>query len=67
MTAHWGITDPAAVEGPGQRDAFLHAFDALRRRIGLFLRLPFDSLDEPELRARLREIGAASDACSAND
>ncbi len=56
-TAHWGIEDPAAVEGAGQRDAFLEALRLLRRRIELFLALPIASLDELALKARLRQIG----------
>jgi arsenate reductase len=61
MTAHWGIEDPAAMEGAGQRDAFLRAFHALRHRIGLFLCLPLESLDEMALQRRLREIGKRSE------
>ena len=61
MTAHWGIEDPAAVEGDGQRQAFRNAFYALQRRIGLFLALPLDSIDELSLRTRLREIGRTGD------
>jgi arsenate reductase (thioredoxin) len=61
MTAHWGIDDPAAVEGEGQRRAFQNAFYALQRRIGLFLSLPLDSIDEPSLQTRLREIGRGAD------
>lgn len=57
VTAHWGIEDPAAVEGVGQSDAFWTAYQALHRRIGLFLALPLDSIDEMSLNARLREIG----------
>ena len=57
MTAHWGIEDPAAVEGDGQRQAFRNAYHALQRRIGLFLALPLDSIDELSLQTRLREIG----------
>ena len=34
---HWGIPDPAAIEGPGQRQAFRDAYDALDERIGAFL------------------------------
>jgi len=63
MTAHWGIEDPASA-GPApdaQRRAFLTAFYALQRRIGLFLALPIDSIDELSLQARLREIGRTSD------
>jgi protein-tyrosine-phosphatase len=57
MTAHWGIEDPADVEGPGQRRAFERAFGALERRITQLLTLPLDSLDPESLKARLREIG----------
>jgi protein-tyrosine-phosphatase len=58
---HWGIPDPAAVEGDGQVEAFRDAYEALQRRIGKFLRLPFDSLEEAGLKARLREIGEMDD------
>jgi len=61
MTAHWGIEDPAAVEGDGQRRAFRNAFYALQRRIGLFLALPLDSIDELSLQTKLREIGRTRD------
>lgn len=57
VTAHWGIDDPAAVEGDGQRDAFWDAYQALKRRIELFLALPLDTIDEMALETRLREIG----------
>ena len=57
MTAHWGIEDPAAFEGPGQRAAFWNAYQALQQRIGLFLALPLESIDEMTLTNRLREIG----------
>jgi arsenate reductase len=40
MTAHWGIEDPAAVEGAGQGQAFWNAYQQLQRRIQLFLALP---------------------------
>jgi hypothetical protein len=47
MTAHWGIPDPAAVTGtPDEIDrAFSQAFQALDRRISLFLCLPFATID----------------------
>ena len=64
MTAHWGIPDPAAVEGPGQRDAFLRAFHELRHRISLFLALPLDSIDGLALRSKLREIGATRESAA---
>jgi protein-tyrosine-phosphatase len=57
MTAHWGIEDPADIEGPGQREAFERAFEALERRIAQMLALPLDSLDPESLKARLRGIG----------
>ena len=61
MTAHWGIEDPAAVEGDGQAQAFRNAYYALQRRIQLFLALPLESIDEMSLQTRLREIGRTSD------
>ena len=65
MTAHWGIEDPAAVDGKGQRQAFYKAFLALQRRIGLFLALPLESIDQMSLQTRLREIGQARDQTAA--
>ena len=62
MTAHWGIEDPAAVEGEGQRDAFVTALRYLARRIELFLALPHDAIDKMTLQAKLRDIGKTSDA-----
>jgi protein-tyrosine-phosphatase len=61
MTAHWGIEDPAAVEGDGQRQAFWVAYQQLRRWIELFLALPLDSIDELSLRNRLKDIGTTAD------
>ena len=61
MTAHWGIEDPAAIEGDRQPQAFRDAFHALQRRIGLFLSLPIESIDELSLQTRLREIGRQAD------
>lgn len=59
MTAHWGVADPAAVEGSesDQWLAFRQAFRELESRIKVFTRLPIKSLDHVELQARLREIG----------
>jgi arsenate reductase len=62
MTAHWGVEDPAAVEGPGQRNVFLQAYHQLQRRISLFLALPLESIDKMSLQSRLRTIGAQADA-----
>jgi protein-tyrosine-phosphatase len=62
MTAHWGIEDPAAVEGvERQRRAFRNAFVFLQRRISLFLALPLESIDELSLQTKLREIGRTRD------
>jgi arsenate reductase len=59
VTAHWGIPDPAEVDGTGQKTAFWNAYQALQRRIGLFLALPLESIDEMTLANRLGEIGRA--------
>lgn len=59
MTAHWGIPDPAAVQGTTdeRRRAFRDAFLVLRRRIELFACLPLDTLRGLALQDRLNEIG----------
>jgi len=59
MTAHWGIPDPAAVEGtPEQVDkAFREAFVHLDRRISLFLSLPLTSLDHLAIKQEIERIG----------
>lgn len=57
MTGHWGIEDPAAVEGEGQREAFIRALRYLQNRISLFLALPHASLDELAMRRKIKEIG----------
>ena len=60
MTAHWGMPDPAAVQGLEieQKTAFQKTFMALERRISIFVNLPFESLDRLKLQSRLDEIGA---------
>ncbi len=59
-TAHWGMPDPAAVQGDDERKrtAFGETYRILGRRIGVFVDLPFSTLDETGLRARLRDIGS---------
>jgi arsenate reductase (thioredoxin) len=59
MTAHWGIEDPAAVEGTDieRERAFVTAFRYLKYRISIFISLPIRSLDKMALGAKLREIG----------
>jgi arsenate reductase len=64
MTAHWGIEDPAAVEGVGQQDAFVSALTYLRVRIDLLLDIPIGSLDPLSLRQALNSIGCAQGATS---
>ncbi len=64
MTAHWGIEDPAAVEGERQRDAFLQALRYLTNRISLFLTLPVASIDQMAMKQKLKEIGKAEGASS---
>jgi arsenate reductase (thioredoxin) len=58
-TAHWGIADPAAVEGSDADKAFAFrkALKELETRIKLFSELPIASLDEMTLREKLRGIG----------
>lgn len=64
LTAHWGLEDPAAVEGEGQRKAFVEALSYLRKRIELFLMLPHASIDELAMRQKLKEIGRSEGASS---
>ncbi|SMQ68360.1 Protein-tyrosine-phosphatase [Devosia lucknowensis] len=60
MTAHWGIEDPAAVEGSEfkQRAAFEDAMRFLRNRIGAFINLPLATIDRMALNSKLEGIGA---------
>jgi arsenate reductase len=59
MTAHWGIEDPAAVQGTDveKERAFNLAFRYLKNRVSVFISLPIRSLDKMTLNAKLREIG----------
>ena len=59
MTAHWGLPDPAAVEGtPTQKaQAFMDAAITLKRRIELMLSLPLNTLDGMALQEQMRDIG----------
>jgi arsenate reductase (thioredoxin) len=59
LTAHWGVPDPAAVEGSMAQveRAFREAFVTLDRRIGLFLSLPMKSLDALALKKEIDRIG----------
>lgn len=71
ITAHWGLPDPAAVEGSDdeQRQAFRETLRALDNRIKVFASLPIASLDRMSLASRVAAIGrmrtdAAEDAAS---
>ncbi|MEO6113187.1 MAG: arsenate reductase ArsC [Sphingomicrobium sp.] len=62
ICAHWGIEDPAAAPTESQPVAFLTAFSYLKRRIGLFLSLPLDALDEMAIRREVEGIGRISNS-----
>lgn len=66
MTAHWGLTDPAAAVGTDAEKAF--AFDdtyrMLFQRISIFVNLPLDSLSKLSLQEQLDEIGRAGKLAS---
>ena len=61
MTAHWGVNDPAAVQGADElkRRAFTRAFTELSTRINLFINLPIAKLDRLVLKQKLDDIGKA--------
>jgi arsenate reductase len=62
MTAHWGVADPAHVEGALERaNAFRDAFRVLSRRIDLFASLPVDSLNRMALQKQMRDIGQVNE------
>jgi arsenate reductase (thioredoxin) len=62
IAAHWGIEDPAAVEGERQREAFETAMRYLKNRISLLLALRPEALEELELKAKLSGIGQTEGA-----
>jgi arsenate reductase len=59
MTAHWGVPDPAAVEGSDddKRRAFRDALAVLSTRIKLFINLPIEKLDRIAIKKKLDDIG----------
>ena len=61
MTAHWGVPDPAAVQGSDEDKAraFMATAVTLKRRIELMLALPTRSLDAMAVQRELRQIGAS--------
>ena len=66
MTAHWGVPDPAAVEGSDAeiRFAFADTFRMLNSRISIFLNLPLASIDSLSIQRELDKIGKATPAKS---
>jgi arsenate reductase len=64
MSAHWGVPDPAAVEGPEavKRAAFADTCRMMTNRISVFTSLPLASLDRLSLQKRLDEIGRRREA-----
>lgn len=68
VTAHWGIEDPAAVDGNDLKKerAFVTAFKYLKNRISVFLALPFDNLSTMALANKLREIGRLKGATASS-
>jgi arsenate reductase len=59
MTAHWGLRDPAAVEGSEEvkAKAFLETLVVLRRRIELMLALPLHTLERQAIQRQIKDIG----------
>lgn len=68
MTAHWGLADPAAVEGTEleKREAFRRAFRELDNRIKIFVSLRIDALDRMALKKEVDRIGTAMPAANEN-
>jgi protein-tyrosine-phosphatase len=69
MTAHWGLPDPAAVEGSEAEIAlaFSDTYRMLNNRITVFTNLPVSSLDRLSLQRRLNEIGRSAEQPAAAD
>jgi arsenate reductase len=59
VTAHWGVPDPAAVQGTEaeQRRAFHEAYVVLENRIKLFIALPIEKLDRMAIKRNVDDIG----------
>ena len=64
MTAHWGIPDPAAFEGPEEekRRAFFTAYSQLTQRLSIFVSLPLARLDRLSLQGKLDQIGRVGES-----
>jgi arsenate reductase (thioredoxin) len=63
MTGHWGVPDPAAVEGTEleKMNAFRGAFRLLENRIRIFINLPLESIERIKIKEHIDEIGRSSD------
>ena len=61
VTAHWGLSDPAAATGTDTdiARAFADAYAILDHRVGLLMAYPFETLSKPDLRSLLGKIGTA--------
>jgi arsenate reductase len=68
ITAHWGIEDPAAVEGSDvdKERAFVAAFHHLKNRVSLLVNLPVASLNRLAFEHRLKDIGRIDGSTSRN-
>jgi len=68
ISAHWGIEDPAAVEGSDvdKERAFVTAFRYLKNRVSLLVNLPVASLNRLALTTRLQDIGRVEGSTSKN-
>ena len=60
VTAHWGMPDPAAVEGSldVRRQAFLATAVTMKRRVELMCSLPLEELDATAIQRQVKQIGA---------
>ncbi|MGL5167807.1 MAG: arsenate reductase ArsC [Afipia sp.] len=69
MTAHWGIEDPAEVEGTDlqKEAAFVAALRYMKNRIAAFTSLPLGSIDKLSLGTKLRNIGRAEGSTNGKD
>jgi arsenate reductase len=69
MTAHWGIEDPAEVEGTDlqKEAAFVAALRYMKNRIAIFTSLPLNSIDKLSLGTKLRDIGRAEGSTTGQD
>jgi protein-tyrosine-phosphatase len=63
ISAHWGVDDPATVQGDEEtkRKAFFGAYNQLQHRLSIFVNLPMEKLDRLTLQKRLDEIGKLRD------